>query len=89
MINSVGNSSFENTKLWKACSEFAGSMFYDVFKKMYESIPKSDLIPTSPAEKWYRSMLIYEYSKKAAEQDLKPLVNMVYKQIGGKVYHTR
>lgn len=85
MISSV--SSFgQQDKLWNACSEFVGSLFYDIFKKMYESIPQSDLIPKSSGEKWFTNMLLYEYSKQAAKDDLKPLVDMIYKKLATKTY---
>ncbi|MEJ5229795.1 MAG: rod-binding protein [Pseudothermotoga sp.] len=72
--------------LWNACSEFVGSIFYDVFRKMYDSIPQSNLIHKSPAEKWYTDMLLYEYSKEAAKNDLKPLVDMIYKKLAAGAY---
>lgn len=85
MISSVSNIKQQN-KLWDACSEFVGSLFYDIFRKMYESIPQSDLVPKSSSEKWFTNMLLYEYSKQAAKDDLKPLVDMIYKKIASKTY---
>ncbi|HOJ88778.1 MAG TPA: rod-binding protein [Pseudothermotoga sp.] len=85
MISSISNT-VQKDQLWNACSEFVGSLFYDIFKKMYESIPQSDLIPKSSAEKWYTNMLLYEYSKQAAKDDLKPLVDMIYKKLATKTY---
>lgn len=85
MISSVSNIK-QHDKLWNACSEFVGSLFYDIFKKMYESIPQSDLVPKSSSEKWFTNMLLYEYSKQAAKDDLKPLVDMIYKKIASKTY---
>ncbi|AEH51719.1 rod-binding protein [Pseudothermotoga thermarum] len=73
-------------KLWNACSEFVGTIFYDIFKKMYHSIPKSNLLPESSGERWFKEMLFYEYSKVVARENLKPLVNMIYQNLAKKGY---
>lgn len=54
--------------LRSASVEFASELFYVVFKRMYEAIPRYDLIPETQAEKWFKEMLIREYSRKAAAQ---------------------
>ncbi|MFN4190663.1 MAG: rod-binding protein [Pseudothermotoga sp.] len=73
-------------RLWNACSEFVGSLFYDIFKKMYESIPQSNLIPRNSSEKWFTNMLLYEYSKQAAKDNLRPLVDKIYSKLASKTY---
>ncbi|HBT26432.1 MAG TPA: hypothetical protein DEA58_07090 [Pseudothermotoga sp.] len=78
--------SVRTDKLYNACSEFAGSLFYEVFKKMYDSIPKSDLIPRTPAQEWFTNMLFYEYSKQVAKDNLKSLVRTIYEQLAQNVY---
>ncbi|KAF2960557.1 MULTISPECIES: rod-binding protein [Thermotoga] len=65
-----------------ASVEFVSDLFYRIFKEMYESIPKYDLVPETTAEKWFKEMLLQEYSKHAAEQS--PLADMVMKSLGGK-----
>ncbi|PLV60340.1 rod-binding protein [Thermotoga sp. KOL6] len=67
-----------------ASVEFVGDLFYKIFKEMYESIPKYDLIPETTAEKWFREMLLREYSKHAAEQS--QLTDLVLKSLGEKVF---
>lgn len=76
----------QQDKLWNACSEFVGSLFYDIFKKMYESIPQSNLIPKNSSEKWFTNMLLYEYSKQAAKDNLRPLVDKIYSKLASKAY---
>ncbi|QTA38281.1 rod-binding protein [Thermosipho ferrireducens] len=75
-----------NDKLKKVSEEFVAQFFFQVFRKMYDTIPKSRLIPESFGEKWFRENLLYEYSKKAAGSDLKILTDEVYKSLGGKMY---
>lgn len=81
-----GVSDLRNYDLKKACKEFVGNLFYEIFKKMYDAIPKSDLVPETYAEKWFKEMLFYEYSKKAADDSLKPLVEMIYKNLSREVW---
>lgn len=74
-------------KLKKVSEEFVANFFFQIFRKMYDTIPKSSLIKESFGEKWFKENLMYEYSKKAAATDLKGLSLSVYKSLGGKVYN--
>ena len=72
--------------LEKSIGDFVATLFYNVFKEMYESIPRSGLIPETSAQRWFNEMLLYEYSKKMARRDLKPLVDMIKRHLVKKVY---
>ncbi|WP_126993230.1 rod-binding protein [Thermosipho globiformans] len=74
-------------KLKKVSEEFVANFFFQIFRKMYDTIPKSSLIPESFGEKWFRENMLYEYSKMAAKNDLKDLSMSVYRSLGGKVYN--
>ncbi|AJG41212.1 hypothetical protein TRQ7_07080 [Thermotoga sp. RQ7] len=67
-----------------ASVEFVSELFYKLFKEMYDSIPKYDLIPETSAEKWFKEMLLHEYAEQAAKQS--PLTEMVMKSLGGKTF---
>ncbi|WP_069292859.1 rod-binding protein [Fervidobacterium thailandense] len=71
-------------KLRKVSEEFAAWYIYEIFKKMYNTIPKSGLIQESFGERWFREMLLQQYALKAARTDLKSVSDMVYKSLGGK-----
>ena len=70
----------------KSVNEFAAYFFYQIFKEMWDSIPKSGLIPETSAEKMYRDMILYEYSKKIMDVQMKPLSNMIYKSLAKNAY---
>ncbi len=72
--------------LKEATEEFVSYFFYQIFKEMWNSIPKSDLIPETDGQKMFRDMLLYEYSKKVASQDASNLVNLILKSLGQKTY---
>lgn len=72
-------------KLMKVSQEFAGLYIYEIFKKMYNTIPRSGLIPETLGERWFREMLLHQYAMKAAKTDLKGLSELIYKSLGGKV----
>ncbi len=72
--------------LRKAAAEFAAYLFYQIFKEMQDSIPKSGLIPETNGEKFYKDMLLYEYSKKLMEMQMKPLTDMIVKSLAKKSY---
>ncbi|MCD6551201.1 rod-binding protein [Thermotoga sp.] len=74
------SSNIKNLK--DASVEFVSELFYKLFKEMYDSIPKYDLIPETSAERWFREMLLHEYSRCAAEQS--SLTEMVMKSLGEK-----
>ncbi|ANQ53618.1 hypothetical protein BG95_03920 [Thermosipho sp. 1063] len=76
-------------KLKKVSEEFVANFFFQIFREMYDTIPKSSLVPESFGEKWFRENLLYEYSKNAAKTDLKGLTESVYKYLGGKVYQKK
>ncbi|GEM_PF-6765568 len=72
--------------LKKATEEFVSYFFYQIFKEMWNSIPKSELIPETNGQKMFRDMLLYEYSKKVASQDASNLTNLILKSLGQKAY---
>jgi len=72
--------------LKKSVNEFAAYFFYQIFKEMWDSIPKSGLMPETSAEKMYRDMLLYEYSKKMMDVQMKPLSDMIYKSLAKGAY---
>jgi len=86
-INNLKNntSSEEYQKqLRKVSEEFAAWYVYEVFKKMYDTVPKSGLIQESFGERWFREMLLQQYALKASKTDLKDLSEMIYRSLGGK-----
>ena len=78
------NSPEYQTQLRKVSEEFAAWYVYEVFKKMYDTVPKSGLLQESFGERWFREMLLQQYSLKAARTDLKDLSDMIYRSLGGK-----
>lgn len=85
--DSVNNSKdIENyqKQLRKVSEEFAAWYIYEIFKKMYDTVPKSGLIQESFGERWFREMLLQQYALKTAKTDLKDLSDMIYKSLGGK-----
>lgn len=84
-VGKVDTSSPEyQAKLRKVSEEFAAWYIYEIFKKMYNTIPKSGLIQESFGERWFREMLLQQYALKAARTDLKSISDMIYKSLGGK-----
>ncbi len=71
-------------KLRKVSEEFAAWYIYEIFKKMYNTIPKSGLIQEGFGERWFREMLLQQYALKAARTDLRSISDMIYKSLGGK-----
>lgn len=82
-VSSVGRGS---DKLWNACADFTATIFYDVLKRMYQSIPKSSLFRRTLAEDWFMNMTLYEYSRMATRQELSSLTNMIYEALAKKAY---
>ncbi len=76
----------EKKALKKSISEFTAYFFYQIFKEMWESIPKSGLLPETSGEKFYRDMLLYEYSKKLTDSQMKSLNEMLYRSLAKKAY---
>ncbi len=72
--------------LRKSVNQFAAYFFYQIFKEMWDGIPKSGLMPETPAEKMYRDMLLYEYSKKMMDVQMKSLSDMIYKSLAKGAY---
>ena len=87
-ISSGETPSQQNIELRKASEQFVASFFYDILKKMYDSMPDTDLFSNSSSEKWYRDNLLNEYSQKVASEGLQPLVNEIYNQIAADAYKT-
>lgn len=86
-IDNVNNSKdAENyqKQLKKVSEEFAAWYIYEIFKKMYDTVPKSGLIQESFGERWFREMLLQQYALKTAKTDLKDLSDMIYRSLGGK-----
>ncbi|MCS7175501.1 rod-binding protein [Pseudothermotoga sp.] len=73
-------------KLWNACADFTATIFYDVFRKMYESIPKSNLFKRTLGEQWFTNMVLFEYSRQATRNELASLTDMIYRTLAKKVY---
>ncbi|KAF2961622.1 rod-binding protein [Fervidobacterium sp. 2310opik-2] len=71
-------------QLRKVSEEFAAWYIYEIFKKMYDTVPKSGLIQESFGERWFREMLLQQYALKTAKTDLKDLSDMIYRSLGGK-----
>lgn len=85
-VKSIDPKSEEYQKqLRKVSEEFAAWYIYEVFKKMYNTVPKSGLIQESFGERWFREMLLQQYALKSARTDLKDLAEMIYKGLGGKI----
>lgn len=85
--NNTGVSKEEyNKQLRKVSEEFAAWYVYEVFKKMYNTVPKSGFIQEGFGEQWFREMLLQQYAMKSARTDLKDLADMIYKSLGGKNY---
>ena len=74
--------------LKEATEEFVAYFFYQIFKEMWNSIPKSNLIPETTGQKMFMDMLLYEYSKKVAYQDASNLTNLILKSLGQKTYQS-
>ena len=72
-------------RLKEASAEFVAILVGMIFKKMEESIPRSDLLKETNEEKWFREMLIDEYSKYAARDNFSQLTNMVYNSLKGSL----
>ncbi|KLO20923.1 MULTISPECIES: rod-binding protein [unclassified Marinitoga] len=83
MVSSVTFSrptNYNNIKKEDVAAELVGSVFSKVFKDMYNSeIFKSDLLPKSNTEKWFKEMLIDQYSISIAKNNMKPLINEILK----------
>lgn len=71
-------------QLRKVSEEFAAWYIYEIFKKMYDTVPKSGLIQESFGERWFREMLLQQYALKTAKTDLKDLSDMIYRSLRGK-----
>jgi flagellar protein FlgJ len=71
----------DDEKLKKACQEFESYFLYKMIRQMRQTIPESDLIPKSYANKVYEDMLDDEMSKKFAGVGGIGLADMMYKQI--------
>jgi len=83
-LNINTNSEEYQKQLRKVSEEFAAWYVYEVFKKMYDTVPKSGLLQESFGERWFREMLLQQYSLKASKTDLKDLSEMIYRSLGGK-----
>ncbi len=81
--NSKGAENYQK-QLKKVSEEFAAWYIYEIFKKMYDTVPKSGLIQESIGERWFREMLLQQYALKTAKTDLKDLSDMIYRSLGGK-----
>ena len=82
----MNGSENKEEKLRKAIGEFVGMVFSDVFKKLDRSILKSDLIPETPAQTWFKDMLYEEYSKKMVSLQFSNLVDLIMRDLALKNY---
>ncbi|MDR1204677.1 MAG: rod-binding protein [Peptococcaceae bacterium] len=71
----------DDEKLKMACQEFESYFLYKMIRQMRQTIPESDLIPKSYANKIYEDMLDDEMSKKFTGMGGIGLADMMYKQI--------
>jgi flagellar protein FlgJ len=71
----------DDEKLKAACQEFESYFLYKMLRQMRQTIPESDLIPKSYANKIYEDLLDDEMSKKFAGLGGIGLADMMYKQI--------
>lgn len=71
----------EDAELKEACHEFVSVLLSKIFKDMDESINRSNLTDEAYGNKWFRQMVLDEYSKAASKQSLKTLANSLYKDI--------
>jgi flagellar protein FlgJ len=71
----------DDEKLKKACQEFESYFLYKMIRQMRQTIPESDLIPKSYANKIYEDLLDDEMSKKFSGMGGIGLADMMYKQI--------
>ncbi len=74
----------DKDELRESVDDFVSVLVSKVFKDMYNSIPKSGFINENLGDKWFKEMLIDEYSKKAAKENLKSIGDMIYRQIANK-----
>lgn len=84
--NNSTNTSYDDyqKQLRKASDEFASMYIYEVFKKMYDTVPKSGFLQDSFGESWFREMLLQDYALKSAKTDLKSVSDMIYRSLGGE-----
>ncbi|KAF2955441.1 MULTISPECIES: rod-binding protein [Marinitoga] len=79
-ITGLNNYNYQNAKKEDVAAELVASVFSKVFKDMYNTeIFENDLIPKSNTEKWFREMLIDQYTISIAKNNMKPLVNDIIK----------
>jgi Rod binding domain-containing protein len=90
-ISSINTNNSTNTnnddyqkQLRKTSDEFASMYIYEVFKKMYDTVPKRGFLQDSFGESWFREMLLQDYALKSAKTDLKSISDMIYKSLGGE-----
>jgi len=71
----------DDQQLKKACSEFVSILLSKIFKDMDASIDRSGLTEEAYGNKWFRQMVLDEYSKEASKQSLKSLADSLYRDI--------
>ncbi|MFP4461754.1 MAG: rod-binding protein [Thermotogota bacterium] len=71
----------QDSELKEACHDFVSILLSKVFKDMDESINRSGLTEEAYGNKWFRQMVLDEYSKEASKQSLKPLADSLYRDI--------
>ena len=74
----------DNKKLRDAANDFEAIFVQQMLKTMRETSLKSNFIPESEGEKYFRSMLDEHYSKLAAKSGSLGLGEMIYKQLTSK-----
>ncbi len=70
----------------RSISDFVATLFYDILKRMWRSIPRSGLIPETNAERWYTDMFLFEVSKEMSRNNLRSLNEMIYRHLARKVF---
>lgn len=76
-------------QLKEVAVQFASVMLSQVFDEMEKSVSKSGLVPQATGESWYRQWLMDEYVQQSANQDFKPLVDMIENQLAKNAYGTK
>jgi len=74
----------EKDELRESVDDFVSVLVSKLFKDMYNSIPKSEFSSEGFGDKWFKEMLIDEYAKKIAKENMKSIGDVIYKQVANK-----
>jgi flagellar protein FlgJ len=69
-------------KLRKACADFESIFFFNLFKEMRSSIPKSGLLPSAPGKDTYQMMFDQKIAEDLSKRgDGMGLQKLLYEQL--------